>query len=97
MTTNRWLALLLILVFLAGLAGCEGDPGYVQNTIDKKKEAEKKIWLITARHALDLYRAQQQKWPEKLQEVPGIPKLPEPLSWIYNNKTGQIIIGERRK
>ena len=94
MIKHRWLLVLLV-AFLASFWGCEGDPGYVQNTIDKKKEAEKKIWLITARHTLDLYKAQHQKWPEKLQDVPGIPKLPKPLAWIYNSKTGQIIIGER--
>ena len=73
--------------------GCEGDPGYVGNTIDQKRESQKQILLVQGKKTLDMYRAEHQKWPDSLEEV-EMPPLPSPWAWIYSPKTGMLSIGE---
>ena len=84
-----WLTLSLLIFSW----GCEGDPGYVGNTIDQKRESQKQILLIQGRKILDLYRAEHQKWPNTLDEV-EMPPLPSPWAWVYSNKNGMLTIGE---
>lgn len=89
----RYIMIFACLFIFLTAWGCDADPGHVKSTIDKKKQSHRKILLIKAKSALKVYRVTHQKWPESLDEVQGLPKLPAPWEWIYNNKNGAIMIG----
>lgn len=86
---RQTICILCGIVFAAlffGLLGCDNDP--VSTPIKQGMHLKKDSYEIQANHAIKMYHAQKMKFPDSLDEVQGIPRLPHSSwRWNYNAET----------
>lgn len=91
--------LLCVVIFCILVLGCDeandAATDYSKTMIKTLDTAQKIKYTTGMQQLIRMYKIENNKLPNSLDDLKEVPKLPESWSWVYDNKTGKIDIAKK--